>query len=395
MRQDSEKLQRPAVFVRYRSQQEALQFIDQCMADERGVALLYGRRSSGKSITIDQFVHKASASIAVVDGARLKTGDFLSKMLEQFGYDVELNTAEEMMNMLCVFAVQQTKMHEAPILVLENINDMFPSGLAALCKLAALTVNQRFAIRIVLVADRDIQRIIKSPSMLPISNRVIGAAELGPMSAPEAVQFIYAKLRSAGVSRPDDVFSVEVCERLHAISGGLPGDLEKLAIKIMKAAKQLPVRLQDIAGSESDTEALTPKLIITANGETLQEIQLTEKRALVGRSELSDIVISDQFVSKQHMLLIRDQNAIVLVDLKSRNGTYVNSRRVESKVLLNNDIVSLGDHRMKMIYPPGHTANYDGEPHVADTARMKNIADARRARESNVPTLVPFVTRKK
>jgi type II secretory pathway predicted ATPase ExeA len=359
MHKDSDKRQGPTGFVRYQSQQKALQFIQDCMVDPRGVALLYGRRSSGKSVTIDQFVRKASASVAVLDGARLKTGDFLSKMLVQFGYDVELNSSEEMMNMLCVFAVQQTKTHEAPILVLENINDMFPSGLAALC------------------------------------NRAIGVAELGPMSAPEAVQFIYAKLRSEGVSRPDDVFSVEVCERLHAISGGFPGDLEKLAIKIMQAAKQLPVRLQDIARPDSDTGESIPRLIITSNGETLQEIQLTEKRALVGRSELSDIVIADQFVSKQHLLLIRDQNAIVLVDLKSRNGTYVNSRRVESKVLLNDDIVSLGDHRMKMVYPAGHTSEYAGDAFVADTARMKNIADARRSRERSVPTLVPFVSRKK
>ena len=139
----------------------------------------------------------------------------------------------------------------------------------------------------------------------------------------------------------------------------------------------------------------TPKLIITLTGESPREVRLTEKRALLGRSDLSDVVIRDQFVSNQHALLIRDQNAVVLVDLKSRNGTFVNSRRVQSKVLLHNDIVSLGDHRMKMIYAEGHSMIEIDDPDLADTAKMKNIADARRRREENIPTLVAVASTRK
>ncbi len=76
------------------------------------------------------------------------------------------------------------------------------------------------------------------------------------------------------------------------------------------------------------------------------------------------------------------------MDLKSRNGTFVNSRRVQSKVLLHNDIVSLGDHRMKMIYADGHSTIEIEDPDLADTAKMKSIADARRLREEKIPTLV-------
>jgi pSer/pThr/pTyr-binding forkhead associated (FHA) protein len=39
------------------------------------------------------------------------------------------------------------------------------------------------------------------------------------------------------------------------------------------------------------------------------------------------------------------------VDLKSRNGTFVNGKRITHQVLINNDIISLGDHRIKFIDP--------------------------------------------
>ena len=391
MQVDGVGLREQRTFVRYQSQQEALKFLGSILTDERGVALLHGPKSSGKSTIANQFVQdvQSTVAVAVVDGAQMKTSDLLSRILEQFGYHVLLDSVDEMLSMLTVFIVQQTRTNQAPVLILENIHNMFPSALGALCKLASIAVNKRFALRLLLVSDRDIKRIIKSPSMEAVAKRVIGNVELGPMTSTEALRYLYAKLRSGDVDRPDDIFSVEVCEKLHSLSGGWPGDLDAMALSILEQSSEYPVRLDDIVDPDAPIVDNTPKLIVTLTGELPREVRLTEKRALIGRSELSDIVILDQFVSSQHALLIRDENAVVLIDLKSRNGTFVNSRRIRSKVLLHNDIVSLGDHRMKMVYATGHSSIEIEDPDLADTAKMKNIADARRARERKIPTLIP------
>lgn len=390
------RLRGQTTIVRYGSQQAALEFLGKVLTDERGVVLMYGPKSSGKSVVANQFVQKVQVhvTIAVVDGARLKTTELLSRMLEQFGFDVALDSDDEMLNMLTVFLVQQTRTHQAPVLIIENVSDMFPSALAALCKLSSLVVGQRNALRLVLVNNRDISRILKSPFMKPIADRIIDEYSLGPMTSKEALRYLYAKLRSVGVDRPDDIFSVDVCEKLHALSGGWPGELDDMAYSIMQQAEGFPVCLDDIIDPTASVQDETPKLIVTLTGEEPREVLLTEKRALIGRSTLSDIVVADQFVSNQHALLIRNENAVVLVDLKSRNGTFVNSRRVQSKVLLHNDIVSVGDHRMKMVYADGHSSIEIEDPELADTSKMKNIADARRAREQRIPTLVVVANKK-
>ena len=397
MQVDGAGLREFRTFVRYQAQQEALNFLGDILKDERGVALLHGPSASGKSVIANQFVQQVQSrlAIAAVDGSRLNTDELLSRILEQFGYNLALNSTDEMMNMLNVFAVQQTRTHEPPVLILENINEMFPSALGALCKLATATAGSRYAMRIILVSNRDMSRIIDAPSMASISRRVIGNFELGPMRSNEAMRYLYAKLRSGGVERPDDLMPVDVCEKIHAMSGGWPGDMDTMALSIIEQASSYPIRVEDILDPNEPVADDVPRIIVTSMGKTLQEVQLTEKRALIGRSDLSDVVIKDQFVSNQHALLIRDRNAVVLVDLKSRNGTYVNSRRVQSKVLLHNDIISLGDHRMKMVYAPGHSSIVIDDPELADTAKMKNIADARRARERKIPTLVPIVGKKK
>lgn len=397
MQLDWAGLREQRTFVRYEAQQQALDFLSEVLADDRGVGLLYGPAASGKSVVANQFVQQMQGrlSIAVIDGTRLNTDELLSRILEQFGYDIALNSTDEMINMLNVFAVQQTRTHEPPVVILENINDMYPSALGALCKLATVAAGSRYALRIILVSNRDMSRIVEAPSMSAISRRVVGNFQLGAMSAREAMRYLYAKLQSGGVERPDDIFPVDVCEKIHALSGGWPGDMNTVALSILEQATSFPVRLEDIVDPNVEPVDDIPKVIVTSMGKTLQEVGLNEKRALIGRSDLSDIVIKDKFVSNQHALLIRDQNAVVLVDLKSRNGTFVNSRRVQSKVLLHDDIISLGDHRLKMVYAAGHSSIVIDDPELADTAKMQNIADARRRREQKIPTLVPIVNKKK
>jgi len=269
---------------------------------------LHGPESSGKSELIEQFVQELqpSVAVAVVDGTRLKTSQLLAGILEQFGYSVELNSTDELLNILRVIIVQQTRSHIAPVLIVQNMNHMYPSALCVLCKLASQKVLSRFALRIVLVGDRYFRRIISSPSMRSIADRLVGDFELEALPEPEL-----------------------------------------------------------------------PKLIITLYGETLQEFELVKSRAMIGRSEHGDIVCDGEFVSRQHALLIRDKDSIVIIDLKSRNGTFVNSRPVSSKVLHDNDIVVIGDHRIKLKFAGAQPdSDLDGLG-IAGTAKMRSIVDAR------------------
>ncbi len=396
---------RESVGIRYRSQQEALQFLGNVLADDRGVGLLHGPNSSGKSDVVNQFVQELpdNAVVAIVDGTRLKARQFLSEVLEQFGYSVELNSSDEMLNMLRVIVVQQTRSHQAPVLVVQNINNMYPSTLCVLCKLASQMVHERFALRIILVNHRYFYRIMGSPSMSPITDRLIGNFELEPMTVQETMAYVYARLRSYGVDQPDNVFSIDICTELHAASGGWPVKLDDIIMTIMDQAEDFPVRLEEIDhpalrmqsndAAESvevglPAEQESPQLIVTLDGKTQQFIELVSSRALIGRSDLSDVTIDSNFVSRQHALLVQDKGALIIVDLNSRNGTYVNSRRVNAKVLQDSDIIMVGNHRIKLILPSGYASGVTEDPDIADTARMKGIADARRIKDSEIPTLV-------
>jgi len=74
-------------------------------------------------------------------------------------------------------------------------------------------------------------------------------------------------------------------------------------------------------------------------------IELNVGETIIGRAPTSTIVVDDPAASRQHakFLVSKDANSISVIDLKSTNGTYVNSERIWEQVELESgDVVRIG-----------------------------------------------------
>jgi hypothetical protein len=85
-------------------------------------------------------------------------------------------------------------------------------------------------------------------------------------------------------------------------------------------------------------------VLVTSEGET--SFPLTRDAYTIGRHRNNDIVISDPKVSSFHARIDRSAEGYLLVDLKSRNGSYINGKRIETGVLKTGDEVRMGTARL-------------------------------------------------
>lgn len=58
---------------------------------------------------------------------------------------------------------------------------------------------------------------------------------------------------------------------------------------------------------------------------------------------MPDIVLTDASLSRLHAMLFYDRVGIGILDLVSKNGTYVNGKEIESKLLSPGDTIEMGD----------------------------------------------------
>ena len=83
------------------------------------------------------------------------------------------------------------------------------------------------------------------------------------------------------------------------------------------------------------------KLIIR-HGERVTEHPIDDHPLVVGRDPQCDLFFADKKLSRRHARFERDGDGIRLVDLESRNGSWVNEERVEERLLTSSDAVRLG-----------------------------------------------------
>ncbi len=387
------------VTVSYKSHEEAMLFLQSALNERDGVGLLQGTSGSGKSTVAQHLsdVLPGGAAVALIDGTHLKPQDLLSAMLAQYGYDTGLQSDDELEKVVKMFAVQQTRSSEPPILIIDNIDRMYPSALRALNALAELEVDDRYALRIVATGGDGLKELVESEGMPAMSRRQVGSYAMRPMTGKETLIYLHARLEACGVNNADTVFPVDVSDRLYQHTEGWPGPLNQAAIETIGRATSFPVTVTDtmvlddvkldpppddlpVLGAKEATGPLPPTLIITKDGKVVSENAIKHKKILIGRSDFADVVVDDQFVSKMHAVILMYSDAMVLVDLNSANCTMVNSVRITTTILRSDDIVSLGDHRMKVVNAPAISDEMASLIGSSDTIKMKNLMDVRRQR---------------
>ncbi|MCH8984019.1 MAG: FHA domain-containing protein [Acidobacteria bacterium] len=78
------------------------------------------------------------------------------------------------------------------------------------------------------------------------------------------------------------------------------------------------------------------------------EIEVRDVTVL-GRSSEADVLLDDPYASEFHMRLVAQENGMVLHDLGSTNGTYVNGRRVTAPTNLHRgDNIQVGKTVMEV-----------------------------------------------
>ncbi len=87
-----------------------------------------------------------------------------------------------------------------------------------------------------------------------------------------------------------------------------------------------------------------PLLIVKFEGSVLQKIATNGGSITIGRARDNSIPIDNLAVSSHHAEIKSDQGHLVIQDLDSLNGTFVNSQRVKRSALKHGDVVLIGKH---------------------------------------------------
>jgi pSer/pThr/pTyr-binding forkhead associated (FHA) protein len=92
------------------------------------------------------------------------------------------------------------------------------------------------------------------------------------------------------------------------------------------------------------------RLVAVATG---KQIRVRHHKAILGRSSACHIIVRAADVSKEHCQILVEPDRVLVEDLGSANGTYVNDRPVQQARLRDGDRLRVADHEFDVqLQPP-------------------------------------------
>jgi hypothetical protein len=323
----------------------------------------------------------------------------LRTVLSGIGYELTDVGPDDLSRMLHVFLLHQCHGGQPALLAFMNAGDMHPTALQEICNLAAITAGDEYAARIILAGDERLERIIAAPAMGPVRERLSMRYRIRPLDLMETDDYIIRHLRAAGASSHTHLLTDGAIALIWRASDGRPGRIGELTRRALQTA-DLPVDTQAVGSLlGGDAEALTAhvapslrgeprpvtepspagtRVVVTLDGRVVHDLDLAPGRFLLGRDPHNDVTLPSRYVSRHHALLILREDRAWIADLKSANGTFVNSRRVGQSVLRHEDVVSIGNHRLKYLNPLARHTDEPAPSDPGDTAVMRSLREAHR-----------------
>jgi chromosome segregation ATPase len=112
---------------------------------------------------------------------------------------------------------------------------------------------------------------------------------------------------------------------------------------IEDAIEEIDTRMSEQIEDRSyiERERVTRLLIGKIDGQELR-FPLFKDRLTVGRTRENDIQLKSEHISRRHAVLVIEGDVTRVIDWGSKNGVFVNSKRVKEHFLKNGDLVGVG-----------------------------------------------------
>lgn len=122
-----------------------------------------------------------------------------------------------------------------------------------------------------------------------------------------------------------------------------------------KNAKTPEVDKTEVADSDTlkirleEAKSSAPVLVVISGKPLGKSFFLTRDAMVLGRDLAADIPIAETAISRKHTEFKATDEGIVVLDLGSTNGTYVNDVKISKKVLQDGDLIRAGNTILKFL----------------------------------------------
>ncbi|MDH3337484.1 MAG: FHA domain-containing protein [Gammaproteobacteria bacterium] len=364
----------------------ALDRLTRVFTSGRPLGIIIGASKSASDSVIRAFISSLDEDtvIARVTEPCVDATDLMRKIVLAAGFEPKDMMLADLQRIFTMFLTFQKSHKRRTVVCLEELQDSECWVLDMIRKLVETEVEGQYGLLVIMAGRPGLKELLNTRPLSSISTLAGYRIQLAPFTLAETTECIRLRVESRCTSTVGEVFQYQAIALIHDLCAGVPDAITSLVDQSMDLARREGVGLVTttlvkcayeasrvgLHPHEGDADAPTVamsevdlsmrRLIVNLTGDDAREQALRQGHTLIGRSRLCDIRIDSSIVSRHHALInYSGDGSAVLVDLGSRNGTFVDGYRITAHELVAGESIRVGNCTIEYIVDDPMQASFE------------------------------------
>ncbi|RED15667.1 XrtA/PEP-CTERM system-associated ATPase [Parasphingopyxis lamellibrachiae] len=268
---------------------KAMAYLGYGLAQGEGFIVITGDIGAGKTTLVGHLMASIDTSrltAVQVVSTQVEGDDMLRLVSQQLGLEVHGFQKAELIDRVERFLHGQAREGKRTLLIVDEAQNLSVSALEELRMLSNFQSAGRALLQIFLLGQPEFRdRVKKAPNLEQLRQRVIATHHLDAMQANEIEPYIVHRLSIAGWQGAPQ-FAADAYAALYEATDGVPRRLNTLMGRVMLFgavedletidAAAINAVLTDLAGDETEGDAMTVEFDETVEPETIEELPVDE-----------------------------------------------------------------------------------------------------------------------
>ena len=343
--------------------QTTLARLDRAFEQREPLAILTSDSKSDIVEVLGQFLASLDDEVdsVCIREPRLDAIANMREIVDGIGFKPKDMTLSDLENILGMFLSFQKRNGRRTVIAYEETQENGWWVLDNIRRIVDLELTVNSGLMIILGGRNTLLELFEKPPMDALDSLARTRLKVAPLSEAETREYVRQQVESTGEFEIGEVFDFPALARMHELSRGVPDAVENLCCKCMEMvthdhADTITIEMVDYAdqllrdpGTDVNESVVGEQLVARMNGELILKRALDRGRILIGRDKLCDIRLPSRFVSRHQALVVKSSYGLKILDLGSRNGSFVNGKPFRDYTLEDGDVVTFGDCTIEYI----------------------------------------------
>lgn len=198
-------------------------YLDYALVSGDGFVVITGEIGAGKTTLLNQFVGELDPDVLIarIDQTQLTESELLEAILAAFGLEPGAGGKVSVMQQLREFLIDQAEQDRRVIIAIDEAQCLGYKALEEVRLLSGIELHQVKVATLILLGQPELDRLLNSPDLEQLAQRVRLRFHLGALSRDEIRNYLAHRLLVAGTERTD-LFTDDVFPVIERYTGGIP-----------------------------------------------------------------------------------------------------------------------------------------------------------------------------